>query len=76
MDGEDETRTGIGAGGVERRGFLKGAALAGAAVVTATGAAATAAAATRGVMRDREDELRARYRETEHVKRYYFLNRL
>ncbi|AWJ92080.1 hypothetical protein Sp245p_20065 (plasmid) [Azospirillum baldaniorum] len=59
--------------GLERRSLLKGLGLgaAGAAAVAATLRAAPAEA-----MESRQEQVKSRYRETEHVKRFYALNRL
>jgi hypothetical protein len=60
---------------VDRRGFLrsagKGAAGTAAVAVTTVGLTAPPAAATE----NRADRLKARYRETEHVKTFYRTNR-
>lgn len=58
----------IGAG-VDRRAFLTGAGTAGA-------AAATGAAALETVREPPSEQIEGRYRLTEHVERFYFLNRL
>lgn len=57
--------------GLKRRDFLKAASLAGAAVAAAP-AVSTAVAAKES----RQEQLKARYKETDHVKQYYALNRL
>jgi hypothetical protein len=61
--------------GVDRRGFLrsvgKGAAGTGAVAVAATGLGVAPAEATES----RADRLKARYRETDHVKTFYRTNR-
>ncbi len=59
--------------GLDRRGFLKGAALgAGAAAAVAVGATPDTAAASESA----SDRTKARYQETDHVKTYYRTNRL
>ena len=59
--------------GIERRRFLQGAGLA----VGGVAAVAAAAAAQDGGKREApQEQVKARYRETPEVKRYYALNRL
>ncbi len=54
-----------------RRDLLKGAALAG------TAAAAGAAAVLPAIAAEApQEQVKARYRETDHVQRFYYLNRL
>ncbi|CAO3431553.1 twin-arginine translocation signal domain-containing protein [Azospirillum argentinense] len=59
--------------GLERRSLLKGLGL-GAAGAAAAAAALRAAPAE--AMESRQEQVKSRYRETEHVKRFYALNRL
>ncbi|WP_114394182.1 hypothetical protein [Oleisolibacter albus] len=59
--------------GPDRRDLLRGAVLAGAAGIAAT---AVAAPMIQGEKEAVAEQLKPRYRETEHVKRFYFLNRL
>lgn len=54
-----------------RRGFLRGMGVAGAAAAAAVAAPVGEAQATES----RDEARKARYRETEHVKRYYQTNR-
>ena len=62
----DDTRPGL-----ERRAFLKTAGLAGA------GAAAIAVAGDAAEARESaQEQVKERYQESDHVKRYYALNRL
>lgn len=56
-----------------RRSLLKGAALTG---IGAATAAAAMASSDAEAAESQEERVKARYRETEHVKRYYALNRL
>jgi hypothetical protein len=58
--------------GIERRGFLRGAGIAAAGAVAVVPAAAGAAEAHESP----QEQVKARYRETDHVKRFYDLNRL
>lgn len=58
---------------LERRDFLKGMGLA---AGGAAGAAAGVATAAEGEPESREEQAKSRYRETDHVKRFYALNRL
>lgn len=68
MSRDREQRTGL-----ERRRFLRGLGLAtGGAVAAAAPLAAEAAEVTESP----EEQAKSRYRETEHVKRFYALNRL
>ena len=53
-----------------RRGFLKGAGIAGVAA-----AASVAAVGEAEATESRQDARKARYRETDHVRRYYATNR-
>ena len=53
---------------VDRRGFLRGAGIAAAAAVPV-------AASAEQLVRPTEHQAPARYQETEHVKRFYALNR-
>jgi len=57
--------------GIERRDLLKGLGLGAAGAAAAAIAAGTAEAAE-----SPQDQVKQRYRETEHVKRFYALNRL
>ncbi|MFC5357535.1 twin-arginine translocation signal domain-containing protein [Azospirillum himalayense] len=59
--------------GLERRGLLKGLGLGAAG---AAAAAATLRAEPAEAMESRQEQVKSRYRETEHVKRFYALNRL
>lgn len=59
--------------GPDRRDLLRGAALAGAAGIAAT---AVAAPMIQGGNEPVAEQVKPRYRETEHVKRFYLLNRL
>ncbi|WP_119678796.1 twin-arginine translocation signal domain-containing protein [Indioceanicola profundi] len=68
MSGEDSKK------GLERRNFLKAAGLAG--VGAAAGAAAAVAAEGETLTETPEEQIKSRYRETAHVQRFYFLNRL
>ncbi|OYD82226.1 hypothetical protein [Azospirillum brasilense] len=61
--------------GLERRSLLKGLGL-GAAGAAAAAAAATLRAAPAEAMESRQEQVKSRYRETDHVKRFYALNRL
>lgn len=58
--------------GPNRRDMLKGAALAGVGAAVAVPLAVTGAEAAEGAA----EQIKGRYRETEHIKRYYYLNRL
>jgi hypothetical protein len=64
----DQKKTGT----VERRDFLKAVGLAGGAAAVAVPLAVTGAQAEE----TREERVKARYQETEHVKQFYALNRL
>lgn len=59
--------------GLERRSLLKGLGLGAAG---AAAAAATLRAAPAEAMESRQEQVKSRYRETDHVKRFYALNRL
>ncbi|KAA0682130.1 twin-arginine translocation signal domain-containing protein [Azospirillum brasilense] len=59
--------------GLERRSLLKGLGLGAAG---AAAAAATLRAAPVEAMESRQEQVKSRYRETDHVKRFYALNRL
>lgn len=59
--------------GLERRSLLKGLGLGAAG---AAAAAATLRAPSAEAMESRQEQVKSRYRETEHVKRFYALNRL
>jgi hypothetical protein len=79
MSGQDAKREPAGWGpagtpsvGLERRAFLKGVGAAGAGAAAVVATAATGAQAAES----NEDQVRQRYSETEHVKRFYALNRL
>lgn len=61
------------ASGIERRDFLRGAGLAAAG---ATAVALSGAAGAAEVKESPEEQVKSRYRENDHVKRYYELNRL
>ncbi|WP_207459519.1 hypothetical protein [Azospirillum sp. SYSU D00513] len=61
--------------GIERRALLKGLGLGTAGAIGAV-AAVNAAAPPEPQAETPEEQLKARYRETDHVKRYYALNRL
>lgn len=66
---------GIAKAGIERRDLLKGlglGALAGAVGAAAAATVPDAAAAAES----RQDQVKQRYQETDHVKRFYALNRL
>jgi hypothetical protein len=56
--------------GIDRRDLLKGLGLVGA------GAAALAVAPTAEAAETPQEQVKPRYAETEHVKRFYALNRL
>jgi ribosomal protein L12E/L44/L45/RPP1/RPP2 len=58
-------------GGLERRAFLKGVGVAGAGAAAAAVAGGAAEAAETN-----EEQAKQRYAETDHVKRFYALNRL
>ena len=64
----DQKKTGT----VERRDFLKAVGLAGGAAAVAVPLAVTGAQAEE----TREERVKVRYQETEHVKQFYALNRL
>ena len=64
----DQKKTGT----VERRNFLKAVGLAGTAAAVAVPLAVTGAQAEESG----EEQVKARYQETEHVKQFYALNRL
>ena len=64
----DENRAGL-----ERRGFLKGVGLAAGGAATAVVPAAAGAAEPTETP---EEQAKKRYQETDHVKRFYALNRL
>ncbi len=55
-----------------RRALLKGAALAGVGAAASVPLAVTSAEAAESP----SEQIKARYRETDHIKRYYYLNRL
>jgi hypothetical protein len=57
--------------GIERRDLLKGLGLGAAGAVAAVAASGPAAA-----VESPEEQVKSRYRETEHVKRFYALNRI
>ncbi len=57
--------------GIERRDLLKGLGLG-----TAAAAAAALTAGTAEAAETPQEQVKARYRETDHVKRFYALNRL
>lgn len=59
---------------LERRGFLRTVALG--SVAGAAGAVVGGAVPKAEAAESPAEQLKARYRETPHVKRYYFLNRL
>ena len=59
--------------GLERRRFLQGL---GVATGSAVAVAAPIAAGAAEVTESPEEQVKSRYRETEHVKRFYALNRL
>ncbi|AWJ86839.1 hypothetical protein TSH58p_25730 (plasmid) [Azospirillum sp. TSH58] len=59
--------------GLERRSLLKGLGLGAAG---AAAAAATLRAAPAEAEESRQEQVKSRYRETDHVKRFYALNRL
>ncbi|CAO3380061.1 twin-arginine translocation signal domain-containing protein [Azospirillum argentinense] len=59
--------------GLERRSLLKGLGLGAAG---AAAAAATLRAAPAEAVESRQEQVKSRYRETDHVKRFYALNRL
>jgi hypothetical protein len=67
-DRSDRKSTGL----VERRDFLKAIGLAGTAAAVAVPLAVTGAEAEES----REERIKPRYQETQHVKQYYALNRL
>ncbi len=58
--------------GLERRTFLKSVGAVGAGAAAAVAATATGAEAAE----TNEEQVKQRYRETDHVKRFYALNRL
>ncbi|TWA78338.1 secreted protein [Azospirillum brasilense] len=59
--------------GLERRSLLKGLGLGAAG---AAAAAATLRAAPAEAVESPQEQVKSRYRETDHVKRFYALNRL
>jgi len=60
--------------GIERRGFLRGLGIAAGGAAAAAPAVAAAADAEKG--ESPQEQAKSRYRATEHVKRFYALNRL
>lgn len=60
------------ASGIERRDFLRGAGIAAAGAAAALPVAAQAAE----VKESPQEQVKSRYRENDHIRRYYDLNRL
>jgi hypothetical protein len=67
----DDREAGDGREGLERRNFLRGLGLA-----TGTAVAAPVLSSTAEADETPEEQAAKRYQETDHVKRFYALNRL
>ncbi|HYD69511.1 twin-arginine translocation signal domain-containing protein [Azospirillum sp.] len=68
----NDDKAGIARSGIERRDLLKGLGLG----TIGAAAAATAVPGAADAAESPQEQVKQRYQETEHVKRFYALNRL